>query len=155
MGFTPWVPTIGSLPPPLSIANGGTGATTAAGGLAALGAMVNQASIALAGYTLINGTGAIISWTTPNDGALHQFTVNGMKDVTTLEAGGAIAVTWTAPDGTASGTGINLVGGAQAVGLHAPGPVSGFAQANTTVTVQQQTALTSGASKLWATIWGL
>ena len=156
MGFTPWVATIGNLTPPLTVANGGTGATTAAAALGDLGALVNQSTTALAGFSLLasGAPSTIQQWTTPNDGNLHQFWINALIDVTSAETGGAIAVVWTAPDGTASGTGNNLFAGGLAAGLH-QNIFGGFAEANTTVTVQQQTNLTVGAAKAWVTIWGL
>ena len=138
---------------PVAVTKGGTGATTAIAGATALTTMPIQAETALAGYTLVNGTGDIITWTTPNDGALHRWMVTGTIDVTTTEVGGSIAVIWTAPDSTASGSGIALITASKAVGL-TQNQVVGHSKANTTVTVHQQSALTSGASVLWATIFG-
>ena len=113
-----------------------------------------QASTGTSGYTLVNGTGNIITWTTPNDGGLHRIAVFASIHVSSTETGGVIALTYTLPDGTASGT-HTLLGGAQSAGDGVPSanymvPI----EANTTVTVKQSTALTGGTAIAWAEIWG-
>ena len=48
-------------------------ATTAfVGAAVAVTGMAKLAGTAAAGYTLVNSTGTIISWTAPNDGAMHR-----------------------------------------------------------------------------------
>src|SRR5215469_1013754 len=108
--------------------------------------------IPMAGTALINGTQTFCTWNVPNDGQVHRFMAFGLIDTTTLETGGACPVVWTAPDGTASGTGVNLLGPNLAVGLH-QAEVNGHVKPGTTVTIQQQTALTSGAAVGWFEIW--
>lgn len=44
-------------------------------GAAGGGGLASVASTGNAGYTLVNGTGTILSYTTPNDGALHPVVV--------------------------------------------------------------------------------
>lgn len=153
MPFLPWVATIGNITPPLGVAQGGTGATAAPAGAVALGAMGLQANVALAGFALINGTQDVVTWTAPNDGALHRFLVIGTIDVTSAETGGQIIVSWTLPDNTASGSGIQLFAGGRATGA-GQSSVNGQVRAGTTVAVHQQTALTVGAATLWADIYG-
>ena len=155
MPFTPWVPTVGNSPVPLSLASGGTGLAAASGAAAAaaLTAMPIQAETALAGYTLVNGTGTVVSWTAPNDGALHRFLILGTLAVSVATTGGSISEVWTTPNGTASGTGIALFTATKAVGVF-QASVNGHAQAGTTVTIQQQTAMTAGTAVMWVTIFG-
>ena len=78
-----------------------------------------QATTGTAGYTLINGTGNIITWTTPNDGGLHRIAVFASIHVTSTETNGVIALTYTLPDGTASAT-HTLLGGNQSAGDGVP-----------------------------------
>ena len=111
-----------------------------------------QAATAVAGYTLVNGTGNIISWTAPNDGNLHRAIVMSSLKVTSNETGGQIGATSVDP---ASGSAFNgLYAANQAAGSYssnAPGLILG---ANQAVAVEQATALTGGAAVLWAEIWG-
>jgi hypothetical protein len=154
MPFLPWTPTLGSIAPPLSVAQGGTGATTAAGGLANLGGLVKQAATADAGYSLVNGTGNVATWTSPNDGHTHFLTVLGIMRCTVAETGGAITLAVTLPD--LSTTTNNIWGAGQGVGVHYPDSFVTFAVApNTAVTLAQTTALTAGTSIIWAAIWGI
>jgi hypothetical protein len=107
-----------------------------------------------AGFALQNGTPNILTWTAPNDGALHRVALFAVKHVTSTETGGVIAVTYTLPDGTASAA-HTLLGGSQASGDLVPsGAFLVLVEANTTVTVKQNSALTGGASIMWAEIWG-
>lgn len=154
MTVTLWEPTIGNVVPPLPLAQGGTGLAPASNLalLASLGALGLQANIAAAGFALINGTQDIITWTAPNDGALHRFLVIGTIDVTVAETGGQIVVNFTAPDNTAA-AGIQLFAGGRATGV-AQTTVNAQVKAGTTVAVHQQTALTVGTATLWADIYG-
>jgi hypothetical protein len=114
------------------------------------GLLPDAASTPVGGYTLINGTGNILTWTAPNDGALHRFTANGTQHVTSTETGGIIQVAFTAPDGTAST--FNLFAGGSGAGVTA-GTGSRHVQAGTTVTVSQSSALSGGAAKVWIDLW--
>jgi hypothetical protein len=105
---------------------------------------------AVAGYTLINGTGNILTYNVPNDGLVHTVNVATNMNVASLETGGQIQVLFTTPDGTA-----------QTFQQHAAGLAAGLARTNsaclckpgTTVTLQQSTALTAGAAVLWGSMW--
>jgi Tfp pilus assembly protein PilW len=150
MPFLPWVATTANAPTPLSVALGGTGATSAAGAAASLGIVYQQSVSALAGYTLVNGTGTIAQVTTPNDGAVHTVQVSTIIIVSVAETGGQIQTAFTAPDNSA-----------QTQQNHAAGLGTGLARTsmtllcrpNTTVTLSQNSALTVGAAVLWASIW--
>ena len=112
-----------------------------------------QAGTGTAGYNLVNGTGTIATWTTPNDGALHRFAIFGSLHVTSTETGGQVTVAYTLPDGTS--TSHTLFGAGTTAGDILPSlvfltPV----QANTTVAVKQNSALTGGTAVTWAEIWG-
>jgi hypothetical protein len=117
------------------------------------GLMTNVAATSAAGYTLVNGTGTILSWTAPNDGALHRVMVVGTLHVTSAETGGTINVNFTAPDGT-SGANQALFSASHGGGVFGPDkPGTLIVQAGTVVSVQQGSALTVGAAVLWAEIW--
>jgi hypothetical protein len=136
-----------------------TGVTAAAGsvGKAADAGHVHTglslvAATAAAGYSLVNGTGNIITWTAPNDGLLHRFGIFAALHVTVNETGGQITVAYTLPDGTAT-THTLFAAGATAGDQPPAIPLMITAQANTAVTVKQATALTGGTSVMWAEIW--
>jgi hypothetical protein len=122
-------------------------------------ALALQAATPAAGYTLVNGTGTIISWTAPNDGQLHWVIVFGLGHVTSPQTGGQINISFTAPDGTAKSAAYD--GGGHGTGVFEPNNGGGtgypaiLVQAGSAVSVVQQTALTAGASLFWAGIWGL
>jgi hypothetical protein len=155
----------GTYPNPGVAAVGGVAVTgTAAAGkiIAATGAaaaawapgLVLQAATALAGYTLVNGTGTILSWAVPNDGVLHRVQFFGTLHVTSTETGGTINVNFTAPDGT-SGANDAVFSASHGAGVFGPDKAGLLmVEAGTTVTVQQGSALTGGAAVLWAEIWG-
>jgi hypothetical protein len=118
------------------------------------GVLSLAASTGPGGFTLVNGTPNILTWTAPGDGALHRFMIFGAMDVTSAETGGLVGVTATYPDGAVAGWTLfadNQVAGANYSGYTAPL----ITKAGTTVTVQQYTALTAGAAVLWAEIWAL
>ena len=121
---------------------------------AAAPAMVRQAATPLSGYTLVNGTGNILTWNVPNDGQLHRFTVFASEDVTVATTGGTIAVSFTMPDGTGGAWGV-LPGSQASLGFNfSQTSYLVLCQPGTVVTVLQSTALTAGAAKAWAEIWG-
>jgi hypothetical protein len=112
-----------------------------------------QAATAVAGYTLVNGTGNIITWTAPNDGNQHRVLIVSSKGVTSTETGGIINCAWTTPNAESQTT--QVYPGAQAAGAHfATSPLLVCIGPNTTVTISQGSALTGGASVLFAEIWG-
>jgi hypothetical protein len=119
-----------------------------------LTAMYLQATTGTAGYALVNGTGTILTWTAPNDGQLHRFTVFAAMNVTSGQTGGNVDLNFTLPDSS----------GPYAWGLFSGGQGTGFnysqgghlvvVKANTAVTVTQSSAQTAGAALMWAEIWG-
>jgi hypothetical protein len=110
-----------------------------------------QATTPVAGYTLINGTGTIISYTSPNDGAIHPVAVFGGVRVTSTETGGAIQLSYTYPDGSATTDSLNA-GGAGA-GHNLFTARLALIEANTAFQINQSSALSSGAAVAWAQIW--
>ena len=111
----------------------------------------------VAGYALINGTGAVpgTTWTAPADGRLHSMFCLAYKYVTTTEVGGAVslnintsqAILKTIPifTGGTAGPGITGDPGGDILGyLVEPGE---------SVYVSQTSALTSGASTIYVQIW--
>ena len=111
-----------------------------------------QAATPVGGFALQNGTPTILTWNVPNDGKLHVAFVVMLKHVTAAETGGAITLSYNTPDGTpnshtpfAGGGLINTLDEEQDFPL---------VQAGAVLTLAQSSALTVGASKLWAQIWG-
>lgn len=116
-------------------------------------ALTLRASTGRNGYTLVNGTGPVISWTAPNDGNLHSVVITAVLVVSSAETGGTIAQVATNPDGTqrtftliaaGQGTGASPGGALNQLWPIAPGG---------TVTIEQYSALTIGAAVLYAEIW--
>lgn len=103
-----------------------------------------------AGFALQNGTPNIVTFNTPNDGNMHAYDVAAALDVTVLEVGGQVSLSWTAG------------GHAYGVVMFASALAAGFstfsqnivADPNTAVTVQQTAALTSGAASIVAAVSG-
>ncbi len=113
-----------------------------------------MAATPVAGFTLVNGTPNIISWTAPNDGQLHRATFFTTLHVTSGETGGAIGFTYTTPDGFAVAS-IQLIAGAQTNGAYTANPPRAVVCApGSSVVVGQSSALTAGAAVVWAEIWG-
>ena len=116
-------------------------------------ALTLQAATPVAGVALVNGTPNILTWTPPNDGKLHRFTVFAVVTATVTMVGGDTDVGFTAPDGTVCGH--SLIGGGATVGFDGNlSPNTWLCEANTSVLVLQGSALTGGAAKIWAEIWG-
>jgi hypothetical protein len=115
------------------------------------------ASTGASGYTMVNGTGAIITWTAPNDGAMHGVTVAGVLVISSTETGGELAAEGTDPSGAAFTRQVmaaSQAASSQPIGLNQAVPSLWLIKANTTFTLQQFTALTGGASVLYAELWG-
>jgi hypothetical protein len=129
--------------------NGNVTAASVSGGLLEL-----QAATPLAGYTMVNSTGTIISWTAPNDGKMHRVAVFGMQEMTSGGTGGVVNLDFTDPGGTTHAFAIFAANAG--LGGHAPGLVTTVLVApGTVVKVAQDSALTAGAGIVWAEIWGL
>jgi hypothetical protein len=114
----------------------------------------NVSSTGATGYTLINGTGTIVSWTAPNDGALHRVLIGGNVLVTSNETGGNISFSMTLPNGTTE-SGV-IIPGASTTGLLKLSSVGNgvfFIEANTTFSITQSSALTGGAAVGWFELW--
>lgn len=114
--------------------------------------MLLQAATPVAGFALQNATPNILTWTTPNDGALHRVLIISVLTVTVAETGGQCIFTTVAPDGT-SLTQFTEPGG-RGTGAYNDAPTQVIVGANTTITIKQNSALTAGAAKMWAEIWG-
>jgi hypothetical protein len=109
------------------------------------------ASTGLSGVALVNGTPTILTWTTPNDGAMHRVVGIGEVVVSSTETGGQINIAFTDPGSNARSR--TLASGGQAAGI-VPVSFAGFTLApNTTVNVIQ-VALTGGAAVLYVDLWG-
>lgn len=111
------------------------------------------AATGTAGYTLVNGTGAILSWTAPSDGQMHRVSWFGQLWVTSAETGGAISISITDPGGHAS-TAQTIDAGGHGINFHQMNYWNLLVQAGSTVTLSQASALTVGAAVLWAELWG-
>jgi hypothetical protein len=114
-------------------------------------ALLLQAATPAGGYTLVNGTGNVVTWTAPSDGQVHRVMVLASLSVTSVATGGTISVAYTTPDGQAHTSSVFAT--SQSAGGHLQQlPV--IMQAGTAVTVSQSAALTAGAAALWAELWG-
>jgi hypothetical protein len=111
-----------------------------------------QATLGPAGYAKQNAASVVIlSWTAPADGNLHPIRLHYRKTVATLEAGGAVTF------GPASAANPQAVdAGTQAAADYpaAPNATPALAKSGETWNLTQTTAMTSGASTVWAEIVG-
>lgn len=108
------------------------------------------------GFPLQNATPTIISWTAPNDGQQHRAIVYLAQSVSSPETGGQVNVSTTLPDGTLSNI-AGALGAGHGTGAFIGGSSGGYqliVGAGKTVNITQATALTAGASVVWAEIWG-
>lgn len=117
------------------------------GGIASL-----VASAGINGFTLQNATPNILSWTAPSDGQVHRVILIGEIHVTSAETGGAVSFNAAYPDGSTSFS-ATVVGAGAGAGFHGLTNSSFLVQPGQTVTVQQTTALTLGASVLFIEMW--
>jgi len=112
-----------------------------------LGVLTQVAATTTAGYTLVNGTGTILSWTSPNDGNMHTVIVMVGLNATSAQTGGVLALVGTLPNGT----GFTSTFFGNQTGFHQTN-VNAMVEANTTTTFTQNTAQTAGAAVLWAVL---
>jgi hypothetical protein len=122
-----------------------------------LHSLTRKASTDPAGFTLVDGTPDIISWTPPDDGQLHIVTVAFQMDVTSDTTGGRIDALFTLPDG-GSPQGVVITNAQAGTGFNYNNYLAYFPmliRAGSTFTIRQATALTGGAATLWAIILGL
>jgi hypothetical protein len=110
-----------------------------------------------AGTALVNGTPTILSWTAPNDGQLHYFSLALCLNRTLATTGGAVGLTFTVAgsakaaalfNGTA-GAGVDYSGDSPAFNLPLP------CDPGTTVSIVQTSALTAGAAAFVGAILGV
>jgi len=113
-----------------------------------------QATTGVSGFALQNGTPTIISWTPPSDGNMHRFVVLSILHVTSTETGGGVVTNFTLPDGTAATSLMTLYSSGKSAGVSTANYNAALVEAGTSVSVVQSSALTAGASTLWAEIWG-
>jgi hypothetical protein len=106
----------------------------------------------IAGFTLINGTPIILTWTAPNDGNMHQVLLFGQLVVSSLQTGGAVNLNYNDPAGT--GRVQQLFAGGLAAGNNVPPVTPRTVAPGSTVTVTQ-TAQTAGASILYLSMMAL
>jgi hypothetical protein len=110
------------------------------------------AATTTSGYAKVNGTGTIISWTAPSDGNQHRFIVLASEEVASNETGGAISTVHTNPGGGVQTGAGNIFGGTKSAGNYHQ--IDGaVAEAGSTVSVEQTSALSGGASTVWVEIW--
>jgi hypothetical protein len=112
-----------------------------------------QAATPVAGFSLQNATPTLLSWTAPSDGLNHRFEIFATGFATVLEVGGQVNVNYALPNGNTSPFPL-LLQGTQAVGYITAAYVAAIIGPGAIVSIQQSSALTSGAATVWAEIWG-
>lgn len=105
------------------------------------------------GVALANGTPTILSWTAPADGNMHRVSVTVVLHVATAETGGAIQITWTAPDGT-GGSAVSAYAGGAGTGTVKTFSADFLIGPGSAIAVAQSSALTGGSATVWAEIKG-
>lgn len=120
---------------------------------AASPALAKQAATPAAGFTLVNGTPTILTWTPPNDGLMHRVQLWGDVNVSAGTTGGLIQIHMTDQGGTA-GT-LQMDAGSHAgTGFFVSASRNLLIQGGSTLTISQDSALTAGTAAFYAEIWG-
>ena len=117
------------------------------------GTGIITAETSATGVALINGTQTILTATVPNDGKVHLLVgASVVKDVTTALTGGKITIKWTtgAGDTRAVSTGLTTVTAHSISVVYTTASLT--LKAGTLVTLEQTTAMTAGAAKVYAKI---
>jgi hypothetical protein len=115
-------------------------------------ALTRVGSTGLAGFTLVNGTPTIITWTPPNDGNPHVVLIFGEVRVITALTGGNVGINFGYPDGSAVPQ-ATVYGGGGAAGFHALSNVTFAVQPGQVVTIVQSAAATAGSAVVWLEVW--
>lgn len=111
------------------------------------------ATTGAAGVAKVNGTPNMLSYTFPNDGQAHRLSLYATQLVTSAETGGAVVLSYVDPSGNNVANSSVFNAGAGAGGSN--GTVKNVpVQAGSTATLKQSSALTLGATTVWAEIWG-
>lgn len=116
--------------------------------------LVLAATTGVSGYSLVNDTGTIISWTAPADGELHRYKIFAQQSVTSAMTAGELAIVFKSVDGTTETQ--QFSAGGFSDGVYGPGSFSwldGLIEAGSTITLEQFSAMTAGTSTFWAEIW--
>jgi hypothetical protein len=110
-----------------------------------------------AGYSLVaSPSGNIVTWQAPNDGKLHQVLTFINMDVTVSLTGGQITGNATLPDGSNPAATIFLASlAAGQYGINSDNYPWGtvFIAPGGNYSIFQNTGITLGAAKLWASLW--
>jgi hypothetical protein len=95
---------------------------------------------------------AILTWTAPDDGELHQVMLGGALEVTEAQAGGQILLEYTLPDGATVNNQVDA-GSHASTGLFYWVLCILPVQAGSTVTLWQTESMTAGTATAWVYFW--
>ena len=146
-------PSVAKVPAAALTAGSGTTVTTVTGKAeVAVPTAPIVAETSSTGVALINGTQTILSATVPNDGKVHVLLVGAfIKTVSAALTGGAVRMKWTdANDG-----GVTVLTTSTAVAGYTKSSQSSSAptlKSGSQVIIEQTTAATAGAAKVYAKI---
>jgi hypothetical protein len=147
--ITPYLPVPSGTPAagsaPLATGTGQASAWTQ------LGTLQKVATTGNNGYTLVNGTGNIITWTAPSDGNMHRVLLFAELNVTSALTGGQISLSHNLPNGTAYNP--QIIAANQGSGAKNIGNPVYLVQPGSLVALQQNSAISAGAGVLWAELW--
>lgn len=104
------------------------------------------------GFAKQNATPTIFSWNVPNDGQPHRVALYATQYCATAETGGGIQLTYTGPGGNVINTGV-LTAGATVGGSIGTAKLTPVL-AGSVVSLSQSSALTAGATTVYAELWG-
>lgn len=116
---------------------------------------IRVATTGPAGFALQNATPTILTWTAPSDALTHMVEVFAWKRVATTETGGACTLKITEQGGAivTNGTAMFAGGAANADYPFPAGTTQFLVNAGAIVELDQTSALTGGASTVFAEIW--
>ena len=118
------------------------------------GGLTRVATTGPNGFALQNGTPTILSWTAPNDGALHDVLIMATEEITVALTGGIVAAGWNTTNY------FTRVFDNTAVDVY-PGPFNSLGRAPICFSVLpggqallfQYSAVTAGAATIYADMW--
>jgi hypothetical protein len=115
---------------------------------------VLQATTGSSGFTLLDSTPTLLTWSVPNDGQVHRVIVLGELVVTTTQAGGEVQLVFNDPAGN-SRTESMWAGGLGVGANKVNGNCAFMVGPDQTITLEQTSDQTSGSAIAYVDLWGI
>jgi hypothetical protein len=109
------------------------------------------ATTGLSGFTMVNGTPNLFSWTAPSDGNMHRLFLVGEQIVTGALTGGKVTANFTDPSGAVQTR--QIFAPSNGVGFSGPQALTFTVAPGSVCAVQQNSAVTAGAAVMYLEMW--